>query len=155
MPEIAETRTQPKKKPGRPTSFTQAKAEYICQKLAIGTPLSTICQSEAMPTIATVYTWQATRPAFLEASLRAKQTGTHSIADACIAIADDPDLEPHDKRIRIDTRLRLIGLWNRKEYGERQTIELDVSDKLLDRIKQADTSAKQILAGAAAKVIDI
>lgn len=55
--------------------------------------------------------------------MRAREKGTHLMADECIAIADDPMLEPHDKRIRIDTRLRLIGKWNSKRYGDKVEVE--------------------------------
>ena len=144
-----------KAKRGQPTAFTQAKADYICQRLAIGEPLSQICQSERLPTIATVYNWQATRPDFFDASLRAKEQGTHCIADDCIKIADDDELEPHDKRIRIDTRLRLIGMWNRKAYGERQVIEHEIGDKLLDRIEQAESRNKLAIVAKQADVTDI
>lgn len=33
-------------------------------------------------------------------------------------IADDSELETNDKKVRIDTRLRLIGKWNARGYGE-------------------------------------
>jgi hypothetical protein len=40
------------------------------------------------------------------------------MADECIKIADDASLDPQDRRVRIDTRLKLIGKWNVKVYGE-------------------------------------
>jgi hypothetical protein len=51
--------------------------------------------------------------------VRARQHGTHFLAGDCLRISDDPGLEPQDKRVRIDTRLRLIGKWNAKEYGDK------------------------------------
>ena len=73
-----------------------------------------------------------------ELSARARMIGTHALADQCIEIADqidgdyvktDDGLKPnHDHinraKLRIDTRMRLIGKWNRKDYGERVTNEL-------------------------------
>jgi len=44
------------------------------------------------------------------------------MAGDCITIADTPG-DPSDKRVRIDTRLRLIGMWNRKDYGAKQEVE--------------------------------
>lgn len=50
---------------------------------------------------------------------RARDIGTHTLADQCLEIADDKTIDPQDKRIQIDTRLRLIGKWNRRDYGEK------------------------------------
>ena len=41
------------------------------------------------------------------------------MADECIEIADDKDIDPQHKRFMIDTRIRLIGKWNSKAYGEK------------------------------------
>lgn len=60
------------------------------------------------------------------------------MADDCIRIADDPVLEPNDKRIRIDTRMRLIGKWNAKKYGEAALLKL--GDANGDKIPLDDTS---------------
>ena len=78
-------------------------------------------------------------PQFLHDSTRAREKGTHQLADECIAIADDPMLDPNDKRIRIDTRLRLIGKWNAKKYGDKvehqvnQTTQINYSFSIPDR----------------------
>ena len=65
---------------------------------------------------------------------RAKAAGTHYMADECIDIADDSsgdvtvDAEGNERlnnefvqraKVRIDTRLRLIGKWNRRDYGDK------------------------------------
>jgi len=76
---------------------------------------------------------------------RAVRAGTHKMADECLEIADDGSNDWMEKKnqdgdnigwqlngehvqrskLRIDTRLRLIGQWNRREYGSKQ--ELDVA----------------------------
>lgn len=76
-----------------------------------------------MPAYGTVLRWEAENQQFREHSARAKQHGTHFLADDCLRIADDETLDPADKRIRIDTRLRLIGKWNAKAYGDKITQE--------------------------------
>lgn len=68
---------------------------------------------------------------------RARKTGTHVLADECLYIADDGtgdlivDAEGNERtntevvqraKLRIDTRLRLIGKWNRKDYGDKTAI---------------------------------
>lgn len=105
---------------GRPTAMTLAVIEEICERLSQGEPLARICDDEHMPSFVTV--WRCEDETFRKLSARAREFGTHYLADDCIRIADGPG-EAADKRIRIDTRLRLIGKWNAKAYGERQTVE--------------------------------
>lgn len=109
-------------KMGRPSLYSEDVALHISERLASGIPLRKICSDPAMPDYSTVNRWMEKNVEFREISLRAREVGTHAIADECIDIADNPELDPHDKRIRIDTRLRLIGKWNRRNYGERQEI---------------------------------
>ena len=104
--------------------------------------MKTICAMEGMPTYKTIYNWEAAYPDFLHLSMRAREAGTNVLADQCIEIADDPVLDPNDKRIRIDTRMRLIGKWNAKRYGDK--IEHEVNhgfiplDKLEAEIKKIE-----------------
>lgn len=123
---------------GRPSLKSDAIIEAICLRLAQGEPLAQICQDEAMPSFGTVWRWENEDEVFRELSARARETGTHFMADDCIRIADDPVLEPNDKRIRIDTRMRLIGKWNAKKYGEAALLKL--GDANGDKIPLDDTS---------------
>lgn len=108
---------------GRPSSYTQEIADEICERLARGEPLARICEDDHIPHFSTVYRWERDNDDFREASLRAREVGTHYIADDCIRISDDATLEPADKRVRVDTRLRLIGKWNARKYGEATLIK--------------------------------
>lgn len=112
---------------GRPTSYSRELADVICEKLSEGTPLARICDDEAMPAYSTVRRWEDENEEFSALSARAKRDGTHFMADDCITISDDPlPAEPDEARVeiasrklRIDTRLRLIGKWNAKEFGDK------------------------------------
>lgn len=103
----------------RPSIYSAELAEAICEHLAHGVPLATICEMDEMPSFSTVYRWERENETFRQLSAQARQVGTHYLADDCIRISDDPDLGPADKRVRVDTRLRLIGKWNAKAYGEK------------------------------------
>lgn len=72
----------------------------------------------------TLHEWMAL-PENAEHSTRARVALTHSLADECIEIADEIGADPADKRIRIDTRIRLIGKWNRKDYGDKTEVSGD------------------------------
>jgi hypothetical protein len=103
---------------GRPSKRTPAVVEEIATRLAHGEPLAKICADDHMPDFSTVWRWENEDEEFRKVSAHAREVGTHHIADDCIQIADGAG-DPADKRIRIDTRLRLIGKWNAKRYGEK------------------------------------
>lgn len=113
---------------GRPSKKTPEVVAEICERLANGEPLARICRDEHMPSFPTVWRWEEEDEEFRNLSARAREHGTHYLADECIDIADRKDLEPNDKRVRIDTRIRLIGKWNAKKYGDKQTVDHQSSD---------------------------
>jgi hypothetical protein len=99
-----------------------------------------------MPGYSTVRRWEDTNEAFRALSLRARLDGTHFMADDSIRIADDVTIDAQRAKLMVDTRLRLIGKWNAKAYGDRQTIEhegsmVGLTDEQLDA-KLADMIAK-------------
>ena len=128
-----------KAKVGRPSMYSEELAEAICERLAQGEPMARICDDEDMPAFRTVLKWEANNPEFGRLSSRAREMGTHYMADDCIRIADETGPDPAEKRIRIDTRIRLIGKWNRKIYGDKQQHEHTGKDG--GPIQYADLSA--------------
>ena len=114
---------KPSKKMGRPPEYNEELAEEICERLSIGQTLSSICNLEGMPNYSTVWRWESSNENFRNKSAHARKIGTHALADDCIRIADDPMLDAAEKRVRIDTRLRLLGKWNARQYGDKIEIE--------------------------------
>lgn len=121
--------------------YTPELHDAILERLSLGRSLLSISKDEDMPSHATILRWRKKYPDFDEAIPRAREEGTHALADECLQIADDKDLEPADKRVRIDTRLRLIGKWNARLYGDKQTVEHQggVSITVVDRFGNHDT----------------
>ena len=95
----------------RPSRYSKALGARICHRLASGETLSQICEDIAMPAYAILRRWQDQEPGFLLATLRARQSGNDVLAEECLRIADDPSLAAAEKRVRIDTRMKLIGKW--------------------------------------------
>lgn len=108
---------------GRPSSFTQEIADEICRELANGKPMARICDRDDMPNYTTVMRWEQDNPEFRQLSARAKQNGTHFLADDALRIADDETIDTQRAKLMIDTRLRLIGKWNAKAYGDKVEME--------------------------------
>lgn len=121
---------QPKRGKGRPSKFNQELADEICHRLSLGQTMASICNDSHMPDYGTLWRWTRENGDFQDESTRARETGTHALADQCIAIADDPMLDPADKRVRIDTRIRLIGKWNQKKYGDKIEVESNQSNNI-------------------------
>lgn len=131
-----------KRGPGAETTFTQAKADTICARLAEGVPLAEICRTEGMPAVRTVSGWKEAHPDFAAAFARAREEGFDAIAAECLEIADDARNDFIDKKaaegdeaavgakafdsehvqrskLRIETRLKLLAKWDPKRYGEK------------------------------------
>lgn len=128
---------------GRPSTYTQEVAEAICARIAEGESLASICRDDGMPPASTVRGWVTDDvDGFAARSARAYATGYDAIAESCIEIADDGTNDWMERknsqgvvigwevngehiqrsRIRIDTRLRLLGKWAPKRYGDKVAV---------------------------------
>lgn len=58
---------------GRPIGFTQKIADAICDRIAIGESVKTICASDDMPSESMVYRWLAANETFREQYARARE----------------------------------------------------------------------------------
>lgn len=98
--------------------------DELLDRTAKGEPLSTICKDPRMPGRSTVYEWLDADADFAGQFQRARAQGVHHLVEECIEIADAPvakddSVAVANKRVRIDTRLRLAGKWLPKEYGDK------------------------------------
>ena len=125
---------------GRPSDFTQGLADQICERLAEGESLRSICDEDGMPNKATVFRWLALHEMFRDQYARARETQADSLFDEILAIADDGRndwMKRHgdDERwvengealrrsqLRVDARKWMAGKLRPKKYGERITQE--------------------------------
>lgn len=74
---------------GRPTDYSQQMADLICERLANGESLRTICGDEGMPDKSTVFRWLAAHEDFATIYARAREVQAEVLADELIEIADD------------------------------------------------------------------
>ena len=125
-----------KRKPGRPTIYSDERAAAICTRLAEGESLRTICAKDDMPDKATVLRWllDGEHDWFLEQYARAREAQADHLADEILDIADDgrndwtknetgKSLVDHEhvarSRLRVDTRRWLMARMAPKKYGDR------------------------------------
>jgi hypothetical protein len=124
---------------GRPSIYTAEIAEAICERLAAGESLKSICRDDAMPAESTVRNWaQQDVKGFYEMYTRARNVGLDAIADEILDIADDDsrDSQVDEKgaerpnpsaiqrdRLRVDARRWYLSKLAPKRYGERVQVE--------------------------------
>lgn len=84
--------------------------------------LSAICDDSDMPGRRTVYDRIERDPVFAQRMNAHKVIGVRAMLEDCLLIADEPattELEVKNKRVRIDTRVRLAGKMSPKEFGDK------------------------------------
>ena len=123
-----------KRPPGRPPTYDQAViVPIICEQLSTGKPLTQICSAPGMPGDRVVRDWIVKDPDVAAEFAQARARGYDAIADECLAIADMPcavtAMGSNDagdvahRKLRIETRLKLLAKWDPKRYGEKQQVE--------------------------------
>lgn len=99
--------------------------DELLERLASGRlSLSALCDEIGVGR-RTVYDRIDRDPDFARRYKSHKAIGVRAIIDDCLTIADEPaetELDIKNKRVRIDTRMRLAGKWSPKEFGERSEL---------------------------------
>jgi hypothetical protein len=154
--------SQPQEQPkiGRPSDYSDALADAICDRLIAGESMVRICGSASMPSETTVYRWLATaaHAGFREKYAGAREVQAHRMLDEIIEIADDAsrdvvevvtgvseDEDGSEKertreverftasardKLRIDTRKWAMSKLAPKVYGTKQVDITSGGDKL-------------------------
>ena len=83
-----------------------------------------------MPSIRKIYDWMDEDPQFAADFARARERGHEAIEADIAKIADTikdeaNPVEVQRAKLRIETRLKLLKIWNPKKYGDRVQIEDD------------------------------
>lgn len=76
-------------KMGRPSDFTQELGDDICARLAQGESLRSVCRSETMPSLASIFNWFRSHPDFLEQYTRAKEASAEAMYEDLAELGDD------------------------------------------------------------------
>jgi hypothetical protein len=168
--EATQASTEAPKKIGRPSKYSPAVAQEICEGLAEGIPLREICRRDHMPEWRTVYDWMGRDEALSAAIARARDIGYDKIAEECLQIADTPTLmrrvttgtdpktgavvqsvvesdDVNHRRLQVDTRLKLLAKFHPKKYGDRAILAGDADNPLQINV-QATEMFESILKNA-------
>ena len=120
-------------KGGRPTKYSLGIALVICERLADGESLVSICKTDGMPKKTAVYEWLASKKDFAEMYARAREDQADSLADQIIALADEMPMEITDdkgktrfdsayvqwQKNRVDARKWVAAKLKPRKYSDR------------------------------------
>lgn len=140
----------PVKNTGRPSKFTQALADNICEQLGDGHSLRSICAKEGMPSMSMVMRWLADErlASFREQYARAREVQADRLVEDILEIADEEcttvraDKHPRAEadedgnvevvfdatavarnKLRVDARKWVAAKLAPKKYGDKITQE--------------------------------
>lgn len=123
---------------GRPTTYTPEIVDLICERIAGGQSLNSMCKQDDMPAQSTVYKWLSEQPTFSERYARAREVQADTLFEEMLEIADSQEgdliikedgteLVNHDviarAKLRVDTRKWMAGKLRPKVYGDKITQE--------------------------------
>jgi len=149
----------PPKPTGRPSSYTIAIGDAICERLADGESLRAICSGEDMPSRWSVLRWLTADEAFRTQYAHAREEQADTLADEIVGIADEQcTMVRADKhgakaddedgmvevvfdsaavarnRLRVDARKWVASKLKPRKYGEKVEHEVAVKVTLASLI---------------------
>lgn len=150
---------------GRPTGYSTDLASRICEGLSEGQSLRSICRSDDMPSLSTVFNWLRIHKEFLEQYAIAKEESADAMVEDMLDIADNQVEQPllvdgipmsvdgkvvmvkdavsvNHAKLRVDTRKWAASKLKPKKYGDRITQELTGKDG--GAIEIADMSDREM-----------
>lgn len=134
---VPEAPPEPPTPQGPLTTFTQQIADLICEALAEGHSLRSICAADDMPSKSTVFKWLREQPDFSDQYARAREAQADCLFDDILEIADDGRNDKytddegntrtdHDviarSKLRVDARKWMAAKLRPRVYGEKLAI---------------------------------
>jgi hypothetical protein len=106
---------------GRPSSYSPEVGLEICQALAEGASLRSVCRADDMPDKATVMRWLHAHADFREQYVIARDIGMDALADEALADATAPmgEKEVQAARLQFDARRWYLGKISPKRWGDK------------------------------------
>jgi hypothetical protein len=137
---------------GRPSKWTQAIEDEICERLSRGEPLRAICRLDGFPEWVTVYNWMERREGFSERVAIARENGVEAIAQDTLAMIDAPPQLVVDNngvsridpayvqwtKLRTEQRMKLLACWSPNRYGNRVQVAGDKDNPLQVNIQTSE-----------------
>jgi len=127
---------------GRPTIYTPELADLICERLACGESMRSVCRDDSMPAMSSVFKWLRENSHFSEQYAKAKEESADALVEDMLDIADNQVSQPvllegqpvvingevvksidgpsvQHAKLRVDTRKWAASKLKPKKYGEK------------------------------------
>jgi hypothetical protein len=104
----------------------QDQADSLVAWLSDGRSLREWCRQPGNTPWQTVYCWIDKDEEFGRRIARAREDGYDELAEKALRIAFEAcenQVEVTQRRLQIDTILKLLAKWNPRKYGDRQTVD--------------------------------
>lgn len=93
--------------------------DLICEQIADGKSLRSICSEDGMPNKSTVFRALESDEAFRDQYARAREAQADTMFDEIMSIADDDTEDVNRSRLKVDARRWAAGKLRPKVYGEK------------------------------------
>ena len=120
--EAVATATKPKKKMGRPSIRTPEVIEEICEQIAEGRSLASICLAENMPSLRSVMRWLDADPEFVELYDEARKKRGDRFGEKIGDITQmvlDGTIKPDQARVAMDGLKWAAARMAPSKYGDK------------------------------------
>lgn len=109
---------------GRPSTFTQEIADSICEQIADGKSLRSICAAEEMPAKSSVFKWLSQHKDFADQYTRARESQADALFDDLADVAEEAlkaetAVEVSARKLIVDTHKWRLSKIAPKKYGEK------------------------------------
>lgn len=143
----------PKRKVGRPSSYTDKVGKYICQEIMKGRTITSICKKEGMPCLPTVFNWlnklnNAYNEDFLKSYSQAREVQAEVMADEIKDIADNGE---NDTYVAVNPKTGKKELRINYDHIKRSALRVDSRKWLAAHLLPRKFSDRMELTGAGGK----
>jgi len=110
---------------GRPSIYTDAVVDAICERMIMGESLVKICADPQMPSRPTVYAWFDRHPEFHTKCARAREGLAEVFVDKIMTLADETtEANVQSQKVKISTAQWLAMKMAPRIYGDRTTTQI-------------------------------
>lgn len=127
---------------GRHSEYTDNLAQIVCDVIASGEPLSVAAEIIGYSP-GTIYEWLGKYKDFSDKYALARETQADTLADQIVKLADNEQIAPDARRIRVEARKWVAAKLKPKRYGDKVTLAGDAENPLTMLALRLDSAVQR------------